>query len=125
MASEYDHDEHDGCDPLDTTQRGVLDRTGELEAGDADSLEALRGTWLRSAAGDESALASINAATEPLSIDEQEQIVQRLLREGGRATRRRTRAAMARRARSFDLRRVPGWSFAAACALCGWIALHA
>ena len=90
---------------------------------DADPLAALRRVWL--ASDDGAATEAIRAATEPLSPAQQEQIVQRLLRDNERARPQRRRAAWAPRLRSPALRRVPLWSVAAAGTLCCWMATQA
>lgn len=89
----------------------------DLLPGDADSLDALRGACLTSFADEGAARASIVAALEPLSSAQQEQIVQRLLREQARAVRDQTS--------SEPLFKAPFWLIASACVLCCWLGLHA
>jgi tetratricopeptide (TPR) repeat protein len=113
----------EGCPHADAAAgNGRLAADAAADA-DGDTLATLRHVWL--ASDDGSGAASILAATVPLSPAQQEQIVQRLLHDLGRAGVQRASAVVSSGTRAPAPRRLALWPLAAACALCCWMAAHA
>jgi tetratricopeptide (TPR) repeat protein len=120
MASEHDRRVPPGAGSGETAR--LLDEAAwsdTVSDDDTDSLELLRRVWL--ACDDGSGTDAILAATSPLAPAQQEQIVQRLLRDSARSRSERPRPPSLSRFLPPTLRRTPLWSVAAAAALCCWM----